>query len=273
MNEKLVNALKNAEAVVIGVGAELSNAAGLTFTGERFEKYFGDFIEKYGFSDMTAGFNYSFETLEEAWAYRSRYIYINRYTTAPSSLYRDLYMALDDKDYFVLTANADHQLRKAGFEPERLLRTQGDLGLLQCSKPCHRRTYDNKGKIVKMLLAQGFSIGDRAELIVPKDEDGNYDFSEISMTIPTSLIPLCPVCGDPMKLNLNMDNSYVEAVSRTEAATRFVDFLESRKGKKTLFLELGTSGEKAESVKNSIQQISSKWPNATHLCLSGEELK
>ena len=40
---RLKDDLASAEAVVIGVGAGLSTAAGLTYSGERFEKYFFDF--------------------------------------------------------------------------------------------------------------------------------------------------------------------------------------------------------------------------------------
>ena len=71
-------ALDSADAVVLGAGAGLSAAAGYTYTGERFRKYFGDFADQYGFQDMYSGGFYPYDTLEEHWAYWSRYIYINR---------------------------------------------------------------------------------------------------------------------------------------------------------------------------------------------------
>ena len=67
--ERLKLAIEECDAVVIGAGAGLSTSAGLTYSGERFEKYFGDFIAKYNFKDMySAGF-YPYKTLEEYWAY------------------------------------------------------------------------------------------------------------------------------------------------------------------------------------------------------------
>ena len=75
---RLADELRSADAVVIGAGAGLSTAAGFTYSGERFSKNFSDFIEKYGFRDMYSGGFYPFPTLEEHWAYWSRYIYINR---------------------------------------------------------------------------------------------------------------------------------------------------------------------------------------------------
>ena len=43
---RLRDAIREADAVVAGAGAGLSTAAGLTYAGERFERLFGDFIER-----------------------------------------------------------------------------------------------------------------------------------------------------------------------------------------------------------------------------------
>ena len=63
-----------ADTIWIGAGAGLSVSAGFTYSGERFEKYFADFENKYGFHDMYSGGFYPYETLAENWAYWSRYI-------------------------------------------------------------------------------------------------------------------------------------------------------------------------------------------------------
>ena len=57
--------LAEADAVVIGAGAGLSSSAGFTYAGERFDKYFSDFAEKYGFRDMYSGGFYPYPSLEE----------------------------------------------------------------------------------------------------------------------------------------------------------------------------------------------------------------
>ena len=69
--QRLGNAIEEADAVIIGAGAGLSTSAGFVYDGERFEKYFGDFKEKYGFRDMYSGGFYPYDTLEEHWAYWS----------------------------------------------------------------------------------------------------------------------------------------------------------------------------------------------------------
>ena len=43
--ERLKKEIATADAIVIGAGAGLSTAAGFTYSGERFEKYFFDFAE------------------------------------------------------------------------------------------------------------------------------------------------------------------------------------------------------------------------------------
>ena len=78
-------------------------------------------------------------TLEEYWAYWSRYILINRYMDPPKPVYRTLLKLVKDKDYFVLTTNVDHCFQKAGFDKKRLFYTQGDYGLWQCSMPCQSK--------------------------------------------------------------------------------------------------------------------------------------
>ena len=103
--EQLKKALHEADAAIIGAGAGLSTSAGFTYAGERFQTYFSDFASKYGFTDMYSGGFYPYSTMEEYWAYWSRYIYINRYQNAPKPVYGTLFRLVQDKDYFVITTN------------------------------------------------------------------------------------------------------------------------------------------------------------------------
>lgn len=126
--------INNAECILIGGGAGLSAAAGLTYSGERFTANFADFIRKYGMKDMySAGF-YPFATQEEKWAYRSRHILLNRFLPPALPLYKGLFALVKDKDHFVLTTNVDGQFYKAGFCAERIFAVQGGYGKIQCAK-------------------------------------------------------------------------------------------------------------------------------------------
>ena len=241
---RLQQELETADAVVIGAGAGLSTSAGFTYTGERFQKYFGDFIAKYGFRDMYSGGFYPFDSLEEHWAYWSRYIYINRYLDAPEPVYSGLFQLVQEKDYFVLTTNVDHQFQKAGFDKHRLFYTQGDYGLWQCSKPCHQKTYDNEAIVKKMLAEQ-------------KD-----------MKISTELVPYCPVCGAPMSMNLRVDDTFVEDGGWHAAARRYEDFLRHHEGDHILFLELGVGGNTPVIIKYPFWRMTAENPKAVYACVN-----
>ena len=142
--KQLREKIENTDTILIGAGAGLSTSAGFTYSGDRFWKYFKDFIEKYHFRNMYEGGFYPFDSLEEYWAYWSRYIYINRYMDAPKPVYENLYELVKDKDYFVLTTNVDHCFQKAGVAKERVFYTQGDYGLFQCQTPLLYKMRDGR---------------------------------------------------------------------------------------------------------------------------------
>ena len=242
--ERLRGAVDAADVVVVGAGAGLSTAAGLTYTGERFERHFGDFIEKYGFRDMySAGF-FPFPTPEEQWAYWSRHIWCNRYVDPPKDTYAKLLNLLDGKDFFVITTNVDHQFQKAGFPKERLFYTQGDYGLWQCSVPCHDKTYDNYDVVKRMV-------------------EGQRD-----MRVPSELVPYCPVCGKPMAMNLRADDTFVEDEGWRAAAGRYRDFLEENQDGKVLYLELGVGANTPAIIKYPFWRYTNANPQATYACVN-----
>ena len=242
--KNLQTALSEADTVVIGAGAGLSTSAGFVYTGERFEKYFSDFAQKYGIQDMYSGGFYPFATPEEHWAYWSRYIYINRYMDAPKSVYDDLLKLVADKDYFVITTNVDHCFQKAGFDKKRLFYTQGDYGLFQCSEPCCQETFENEAMIREMVKRQE------------------------NMKIPTELLPVCPHCGKPLTMNLRSDNKFVEDEGWHRAAERYENFLRTRAGQKILFLELGVGYNTPVIIKYPFWQITAKNLHATYACIN-----
>lgn len=251
----------NADAIVIGAGAGLSTSAGFTYSGERFDKYFSDFKERYKFTDMYSGGFYPYETLEEHWAFWSRYIYINRYMDAPKPVYDNLYELVKDKDYFVITTNVDHCFQKAGFDKHRLYYTQGDYGLFQCSEPCHKKTYDNEDIIRKMVMAQGYEFKEDGSLYLPEGRN-------LKLTVPSELVPYCPECGKPMSMNLRADNTFVEDEGWHVAAKRYEQFLERHKNLNIVFIELGIGYNTPVIIKYPFWQMTDKWQHAHYICLN-----
>ena len=242
--DRLNKEIQTADAIVIGAGAGLSTAAGFTYSGERLQKYFADFVEKYGFRDMYSGGFYPFETPEEQWAYWSRYIYINRYMDVDNGTYKRLFELVKDKDYFVITTNVDHQFQKAGFDKGRLFYTQGDYGLWQCSEPCHQKTYDNEQTVRAMFKQQK------------------------NMRVPSELVPHCPVCGKPMGMNLRADDTFVEDEGWHRAAERYDEFLRRHEGLHILFLELGVGMNTPVIIKYPFWKMTFANPKAVYACLN-----
>lgn len=233
-----------ADAIVIGAGSGLSSAAGLTYSGARFRKYFSDFAAKYPIRDMYSGGFYPFDSLEEYWAWWSRHIYYNRYVDAPEPVYQRLLELVKDKDYFVLTTNVDHQFQRAGFDKKRLFYTQGDYGLFQCSEPCCQETFDNEQTIREMMQRQR------------------------DMRVPEELIPRCPHCGKPMTVNLRCDDTFVQDSGWYQAQSRYQDFLRRHERLHVLFLELGVGGNTPVIIKYPFWQMTARNPKAVYACIN-----
>ena len=195
---------------------------------------------------MYSGGFYAFESLEEHWAYWSRYIYINRYVNPPKPLYENILKLIKDKDYFVITTNVDHCFQKTGFDKKRLFYTQGDYGLFQCIEPCCQETYNNE-EIIKAMIKE-----------------------QKNMKIPSELLPVCPHCGKPMTMNLRCDNTFVEDEGWHKAAERYQNFIRTRINTKILFLELGVGYNTPAIIKYPFWRMTARNPNAVqrgYLCL------
>lgn len=242
--DKLKNSLNEADKVIIGAGAGLSTSAGLTYSGERFYKYFSDFANKYGIEDIYSGGFYPFPDLETYWAWWSRHIWYNRYEVQTNNVYKNLLKLVENKDYFVLTTNVDHQFQLSGFDKNRLFYTQGDYGLFQCSKGCHNKTYDNKDIVEKMIKMQN------------------------NMRIPSELVPHCPVCGAPMTVNLRCDYTFVQDEGWYRAEERYNSFLKDCEDLKVLYLELGVGNNTPVIIKYPFWRAVAKNKKAVYSCIN-----
>lgn len=257
---RLKNEIDDADAIVIGAGAGLSTSAGLTYNGERFNRYFYDFAKAYGIRDMYAGGFYPFPDEETRWAWWARHIYYNRYIDAPKPVYPELLSLVKDKDYFVVTTNVDHQFQRAGFDKKRLFYTQGDYGLFQSVNFENQHTYDNEAWVTKAMMAQGFE----------KDANGIFQVPEsgIAMRIPTELIPKCPADGSDVVMNLRVDESFVEDAGWHRASAAYADFLRQHESLHVLFLELGVGANTPVIVKYPFWQMTMTNEKAVYACVN-----
>ncbi|MFQ9515035.1 MAG: Sir2 silent information regulator family NAD-dependent deacetylase [Eubacterium sp.] len=239
--------IKEADYILIGAGAGLSAAAGLTYGGKRFTDNFPEFIEKYGMTDMySAGF-YPFPSEEARWGYWSKHVYVNRISPKALPLYRKLFDLVKDKKYFVLTTNADHQFYKSDFGEDKIFATQGDYGLIQCMRGCHPKTYDDIEMMKQMHQAR-------------KD-----------CLIPAYMVPRCPICGGPMNMNLRCDQFFVEDEAWHEAERHFGEFLDQCENKRTVLLELGIGFNTPTIIRFPFEKLAQKNDNMTLIRLNLNE--
>ena len=242
-------AIKQADYIIIGAGSGLSTAAGLLYSGEKFEKDFREFIEKYHFDNLYSASFYEFKTQEEKWAFFAKMIKLNRYNEKPLKLYQGLYEIVKNKEYFVLSTNVDGQFYNSGFDKNRVFEVQGDYSYLQCENACHNKLYNNKELVEKWLLNT-------------KD-----------CKIPSDLVMKCPVCGGNMDMNLRKDSNFVQDENWYIQSEKYEDFLSRSKGKNVVLLEIGVGFNTpgiirfpfeqmtANNVKTTLIRINKDYPN------------
>jgi len=227
--------IDESDYVLIGAGAGLSTAAGIDYGGERFQKYFADYIEQYNFTDMYTSSFYDFETEEEFWAYWARHIYVNNVGMGSTQLYEKLLKLVENKNYFVISTNVDDQFTKSGFESSRIFLIQGSYRFIQCKNACHDSLYDDSSMVKEML------------------KETTRD-----LKIPSNLIPSCPVCGGPMDVNLRKDDKFVQDEYWYKQHKAYVDFINKAKYDKTVLLEFGVGFNTPGIIRFPFESMTSK---------------
>ena len=230
--------LAQADCVLIGAGAGLTTAAGIDYAGDDFRREFGEWIVRYGFTDLySAGF-YPFETDEERWAYWAKHIWFGRYRTGALPLYRQLLQKVAAQDYFVITTNVDGQFEMAGFDPQRIFATQGDYAFFQPASGSPAELYYNREWVERALPA----IHD--------------------CRLPSELIPHTPE-GQPVSMNLRCDDTFVEDARWHQQARRYSDFVRAVSGRKLLLLEFGVGFNTPVIIRFPFEQMAAQFPDAT----------
>ena len=232
-------AIKQADYIIIGAGSGLSTAAGLLYSGEKFEKNFKEFIEKYHFDNLYSASFYEFKTQEEKWAFFAKMIKLNRYIEKPLKLYQELYEIVKKKKYFVLSTNVDGQFYNSGFDKDKVFEVQGDYSYLQCENACHNKLYNNKELVEKWLRNT-------------KD-----------CKIPSDLVMKCPVCGGNMDMNLRKDANFVQDENWYRQSERYEKFVSKSKGKNVLLLEIGVGFNTPRIIRFPFEQMTANSKKTT----------
>ena len=244
--QKAEKAIREAEYIVIGAGAGLSTAAGIHYSGPDFEDAFTDMIDCYGFTDLYTSSFYPFQSEEEKWAYWSRHIDYARFAPEGLPLYKKLLELVQGKEYFVITTNVDGQFIKAGFPEEKVFEVQGDYGLMQCATACHPKRYSNES-LVKQMVAE-----------------------QQDCRVSSDLVPVCPVCGGPMEINVRKDRYFVEDERWHARANDYYHFLEKAQDKKLVLLEYGVGFNTPTIIRFPFERMAASFPDTILIRINTE---
>ena len=226
-SELLAGLIDEADAVVVGIGAGMSAADGFTYIGERFKSNFPDFIEKYNWFDMLQASLFKFPTLEEYWAFQSRFIVLNYLDQPAGKAYIALKEMIEKKPYHVITTNADNAFYAAEYNMDKVLYYQGEYVRMQCSEFCHDETYRDDDLMRQMAEQQQ------------------------NMAIPSALIPYCPKCGAPMEKNKRTaEKGMVEDAKFRAQRDDYNAFLKEHKEGKVIYLEIGVGHTTPQFIKH-----------------------
>ena len=170
--------IKEADGILIGASNGLSIAEGYNIFADDawFQENMGDFRDKYGLRCVLHGFSVPMK-VEEKWAFVSRLVKAKAMQDEPSEIMKNIYALVKDKEYFVVTSNAEDHFVPAGFEADRVFEMEGKLTQMRCKNRCHDEVYPNQKAVLAMIE------------------------EEVNRRVPKELLPKCPKCGGDMEVN------------------------------------------------------------------------
>jgi NAD-dependent SIR2 family protein deacetylase len=187
--DAITRTIRRSERVLIGAGAGLSAAAGIDYTDTvTFARVFAKWAERgHRMQYEFVGFDDWAEPAK--WAYWATHLNHVFYQFPPSPLYHKLHDIVRDKDFYVITSNADGLFIKSGFEADRVFQAQGNYERLRCTRSCTRETWDTKPFIDRILA--------------------HIDYETLQVADPAAL-PTCPYCGSPLFVAFRAREEYAQ---------------------------------------------------------------
>lgn len=141
-----------------------------------------------------------------------------RYKFTPNEGYSFLRRAVEGRDYFAYTSNADGCFVRSGFDRDRIYTPQGDWEHYQCMIPCRRDAFFPSRPML----------------------DETLPLVGLNGLIPEDKIPACKFCGGPTFGNVRGGEWFLHG-PHDEAQRRFLSWLDSivASKKRLVVLEIG----------------------------------
>ncbi len=192
---QLYNSIQTADYILVGAGAGLSAAAGLSYADEAlFRTRYPYWAARGRYSEYHM-FSFRDWTKAQEWAYMADHVHRVMAETPPLPLYQKLKALLQDKNYYILTSNVDRQFLRNHFPSERLFEYQGSYDLLCCSQSCSGRAWP--------------FAPDRDQMLLHIEKN--------NMAVEPEYLPICPYCGAPARLAFRDYPQYAEEKARYDA--------------------------------------------------------
>lgn len=233
--QRLYDEMESADKILVGAGAGLSAAAGLSyFDVGVFEKYYPE-MRRLGYRCQyeLVGKRDDEWSVGRKWAWWSTHVNYVRYIFEPAELYAKLIDLLRDKDYFVVTSNTDRQFLRNGIKPERFFEYQGNYDNMGCSARCTKHTWHNKPYLDNILEHL-----DRERFECPDDS-----------------LPRCPYCGAVAEMCFRGEDY-------SQCRDRYIDFVDSCAGKRLCIIELGVGFNTPGVIRWPFEQITYQYSRA-----------
>lgn len=250
MNEiqEVKNALQEADAILIGASNGLSISEGFNIfeNSDWFKENFKEFIEKYGIRNVLEGCFTQYPNEEEKWKYWSKLIHLVSNSYIPSTIMKDLYQLVKDKDYFVITSNGEDHFVPSGFDKDKVFELEGKFTEMRCSAECSDSVVSDT-KVIEDL------------------------YNAPNLKIFNDHLPVCPQCGSPMEVNMATNHNFFQTPSYKEKNKELEEFLDRNYDKKLVILELGV-GWRNQMIKAPLMKLTKQIPNTTYITINKGEI-
>ncbi|RVU73646.1 Sir2 silent information regulator family NAD-dependent deacetylase [Lactobacillus xujianguonis] len=215
--DELVEQVHQADAILIGAGSGMSNAAGMDFwysASPLFIKNMKYYHDKYHFDGVFNGFYTRFHSKEERWAFMLKSLQMILNIPPQKPTYDYLKTLIGDKPFHIVTTNQDALFKKA-FLKDKVSEIQGSWDYYQASDTSNDQHLYDSHKMVAELL--------------PKIIDHR---------LPTDLIPRSKVNGSEL-VAWARGPKFLEGERYYEEHQKLNKFMAEHRGDKILYLEMG----------------------------------
>lgn len=163
--------IDQSDALLISASNGLSIAEGYNIFADddNFEKYFGHFNILYGINSLIQGVFTQIPTPDHQEFMRKVHQYlIDDYQK--TEIFAMLKQIVNQKDYFVVTSNADTHFQLNGFDPEKIFEIEGNFDQLEMQSPQWQKQEQRFDQFIndyadKKVVQLELGIGSRNKLI------------------------------------------------------------------------------------------------------------